>query len=594
MRLAFDLETDGLLPTLTKIHCMSVVNIDSNDTPDLYVGPDVAEGITRLEKADLLTAHNGICFDWEVVERFYPGRIDIKKIWDTLTMARLREPWRRRQRLVDWGNELKVMKGDYKGGWETYSEEMGKYCIQDAEVQRALFNHLEPKLSSWSDRCKEIEHRVAYFVGQQERHGFRLDIPSAQNLDAELAGEEHAKAQELQGVFPPQWEPKTIMVPKRDNKTMGYSEGAALTKIEWTSFNPGSDQAVGRRLEAAGWKPREYTNTGQPKVSEEILATLTKRFPIVDPLIRWKNVNKQRGQIEGWFKSERDSYVHGRVNSNGAYTGRMTHSSPNMANITKKDKRMRAVWLPDEGDVLLGCDAEGLELRMLGNFLFPYDDGAYARAVVDGNSDEGTDAHTMLQKALYLYSRDYAKTFIYAMIYGAGNPKLGRVIKEDAREGGHMIPDGVVALGQKARGNAMRGIRGLKELTESVQAQHKKRGFIRGLDGRKLKTQSNHSCLNTKLQGAGAILMKEALIILLDWYLPKAGYTMRTDHVSAYRSFAKVANVHDEWQFSVHPDDAEEFGMLASSAMVRAGETLGLKVPMAGKSAIGQNWKETH
>lgn len=594
-RLAFDLETDGLLPDLTKIHCMSVADLDSDEKPDLYVGMEEVERAVRdrLAKAELLSAHNGIAFDWKVVNRFWPGELELERIWDTLTVARLREPWRKAQRLVDWGRELKVMKDDYSGGWETYSDEMGRYCIQDAVVQRALFNYLEPKMASWSPQSLENEFAVAYVISLQEEHGFRYDRKAAEALDAKLAQEQHELYQDIQDTFPPKWTKMNTMVPKRDNKTQGYVEGCKLTKVEYTSFNPGSPIQVADRLMGLGWKPREYTATGQPQVSEEIIAAL--RYPEVKTLVRWKNIEKQRGQIEGWMKAEKDGYVHGRVNSNGAYTGRMTHSKPNMANINKKDLRMREVWLPDEGDVLVGVDAEGLELRFLGHYLHQFDNGAYARAVVEGSKEDGTDAHSLLQKALGMHKRDNAKTFIYALIYGAGNPKLGRILADDAREAGKRLAGkSYGALGATARDRAARGIRGLDRLTESIQKQHQKRKWIWGLDRRKLRTQSLHSCLNTKIQGAGAVLMKVALNVLFYELAPERGLFFKTGRESLEDHWAFVANVHDEWQMTCHPNSAEKLAKAGCDAIEEAGKLLELTVPMSGSFDIGANWAETH
>jgi DNA polymerase I-like protein with 3'-5' exonuclease and polymerase domains len=52
--------------------------------------------------------------------------------------------------------------------------------------------------------------------------------------------------------------------------------------------------------------------------------------------------------------------------------------------------------------------------------------------------------------------------------------------------------------------------------------------------------------------------------------------------------------VHDEFQYQVKENQAEEFGKLAVQSIVDAGNQLGLRCPLNGEYKIGNNWKETH
>ncbi len=118
-------------------------------------------------------------------------------------------------------------------------------------------------------------------------------------------------------------------------------------------------------------------------------------------------------------------------------------------------------------------------------------------------------------------------------------------------------------------------------LKEKV-AKYAEKGFVPGLDGRRLWIRSEHAALNTLLQGAGAICMKQALIHL-------------HDSLKRLKLPAKfVANVHDEWQIECPSELADKVGELAVDAIEQAGVTLGLRCPLTGEYKVGNNWKETH
>jgi DNA polymerase I-like protein with 3'-5' exonuclease and polymerase domains len=175
--------------------------------------------------------------------------------------------------------------------------------------------------------------------------------------------------------------------------------------------------------------------------------------------------------------------------------------------------------------------------------------------------------YTTNQKLAGLKSRDQAKTFIYALIYGAGDAKLGTVVEGGRREG------------ETLRRSFLNNLPSFKSFKDRIKREAAN-GWVRGLDGRKILVRSEHSALNTKLQGAGAIVMKVALIILNE----------KLKGLDA--SF--VANVHDEWQIEAHQDIADKVGNLGVKSIEEAGNYLGLKCPLTGEYNVGNNWAETH
>jgi DNA polymerase-1 len=611
-RLVADTETNGLLdrPNLL-LHCIQIGTLEGTDTTLYTAAPPtfeiegvsfrpIAEGVERLRAAALVVGHNFLGFDLHVLDRFYPGALDRHRVLDTLVMARLAQPDQRDHRLEAWGIRTGVGKDDYKGDYQTFDLDFATYSAQDIRAGRAVWEATKHVLD-WGVSCA-LEHDVAWWIGAQERNGFRLDIPAAQALDIELRGQLGELEASIRSTFPPFKRSETF-VPKVDNKTRGYVKGVAIEKTWAEEFNPGSRRHIAEALQAQGWKPTAFGDNGAPTVDEVVLATLSSRYPIAAVLSEFFTTQKKLGQLSdgknGWLKHVKaDGRVYGRVNPNGAVTGRMSHSAPNMANVDK-DPRMRSLWLPRDGWDLVGCDAEGLEARMLAHYLAKWDDGAFADRLLNGKKEDRTDIHSANFKELvrsgvfpmvswkehFKEGREAAKTILYALMYGAGNWKLGATAKDFLRD--LKLPLGIKesALGEKARKAIATSIVGLDKLTDAVMGASASRGYLVSLDGRHVICRSPHSALNTLLQGGGAVVMKKALSIFCN-----DGST-----AAAMGAFwGLCANVHDEVQMEVMPDLAASFGQCFALAITQAGEFFKLRCPLAGAYAVGKNWSETH
>lgn len=596
-----DVETDNLLPDMTRMWCVGIGDPETNEIAVYADQPGyspIDEGLQRLRTAERVVFHNGFGFDFWAINKLYPGTLKPEQVFDTLIVARMWHPTGK-HRLEDWGERLGFPKGDHSE-FSRWSSSMAEYCGRDVEVTIKLFRRM------WNEAKRHgesvgIEHKVAYILAIQEQHGFRLDVQAAQELEAEIRQEQMDIEVELQKVFPPviekmksQWwvdETGKQWATKKEATAAGVKVEKGPHKTKTIPFNPGSRQQVANRLiEKYGWKPHSFTPTGIPEINESVLSELP--YDEASVMNRYLRCTKMLGQVSdgdnSWLKHERNGRVHGAVNTLGARTHRMSHFAPNMAQVDKKEPRMRQCWLPDEGDKLVGCDAEGLELRMLAHYLARYDGGAYAKAVVTGSKEEGTDAHTLTQRVAGLHSRDSAKTLIYAFLYGAGNHKLGTILLDDADAAGKPRPQGKPAyLGKKVRDKLQVGITGLGRLVDTVKARHKTSDtevYLTGLDGRQIESTSQHSSLNTLLQGAGATVMKWALVIFHE--------RMTKDFPEV--DFKYCANVHDEVQMSVPPEHAELVGQQFAESIRVAGEKLNMRVPLSGSYDIGDNWKETH
>lgn len=630
--LVFDIETNGFLDELTTIHSLVIKNVDTGEVHS-FAGADnptygpVSNGLALLAEADIIVGHNVIGFDIPAIQKVYPNWKPKGVVRDTLILTRLLWPKEAVEEidfaraakdlhpknmigvftLEAWGHRLGNYKGDFKGPWDSWTPAMQDYCEQDVEVTTTLWRKCLEKIAGsddgveWWAECVELEHEVAWIVARQERFGFSFDVEKAGKLYAKLAARRAELEAELRLAFPPR---VVETVSKATNKKYGYVKGQVRRKV--IPFNPGSRKQVAARLVELGWKPDEFNKDGSPKVDDAILEALP--YPQAKTLAEYFIVKKRLGALaegkEAWLKLERNGRIHGRVVTNGAVTGRMTHAKPNTANVDK-DPECRALFRATPGRKLIGCDADALELRCLAHYMARYDGGAYVQTVLSGKKSDGTDMHSVNARALGL-DRDTAKTWFYAFIYGAGDWKLGFTIT------GKKGPRNKIArIGKEARDRFLSGLPAMGKLVGAVKAvlkgKRKKDGtvvvkprkWVRGLDGRKVYIRSEHAALNTLLQSAGAIIMKKAQVIL-DKNLQARGYVPGVD-------YEFVAVVHDEWQIEVDPkhiyeitnDKGEtelrsEIGELAADSIRLAGEHFNFKCPLKGNYDIGNTWADTH
>jgi DNA polymerase I-like protein with 3'-5' exonuclease and polymerase domains len=515
-----------------------------------------ASGLQKyLDNCDLIIMHNGICFDAPVLRETWKISIMPSQVCDTLVLSRLLSPSLEGGHSLDaWGKRLGFLKGEFNDWDGGLTPEMKEYCIQDTLVTQKLYEHLTSELqfNKFDKRSIDLEHKVQAIIAKQERNGFKLDQVAGITLLTTLQNKLAVIEAELQGIFPA----KTI---ERISEKTGKSLKA---KVE--VFNPGSRKQIGERLIEKGWKPSRYTETGQPIVDEGTLDGVD--IPEAKAINEFLMLQKRVAQIESWLKAVgSDGRVHGKVITNGAVTGRMTHMSPNMAQVPNSTspygEDCRDLWIVEKGYKLVGIDASGLELRMLAHYM---KDDAYTSEVVSG------DIHTANQKAAGLETRNQAKTFIYAFLYGAGDAKIGTVVGAGAKEG------------KELKSRFLKNTPSLEKLREQVSSIAAKSGTLPGLDGRRVQVRSDHAALNTLLQSAGAIVMKQALVLLND--------ELRRAKIN----YKFVANVHDEWQIEVEEARAEEAGKLGVLAIKKAGKVLNMRCPLDGEYKVGNSWKETH
>ena len=546
MRVALDIETN------LKHDCIWVCCTYDIDTKEIRTWTSAQDFNKFIQQAKLIIAHNGISFDYPVLNRLWKTSIRLSQVRDTLVMSRLSSPSREGghslANLAKLVNRTKKEYEDFEGG---LTDKMIEYCQEDVTICGELYLYLTQELRGFSEQSIELEHKVQAVITKQEKHGFKLDTVKAQCLLGQWKRRLSDIEEELQTIFPP------IVTQRFSEKT-----GKQL-KDDVEVFNPGSRQQIAKRLIEKGWKPTKHTEKGAVIVDESVLDGVD--IPEAKRIAEYLLIQKRVAQVESWLEFVSDERrVHGKVITNGAVTGRMTHHSPNMAQVPSSSSpwghECRDCWTVDDGKVLVGADASSLELRMLAHYM---KDESYAKEIVEG------DVHTKNQLAAGLETRAQAKTFIYALLYGAGPAKIGKIVGGSAKDGQELIS------------TFLRNTPALKSLREKIE-RLSEQGTLPGLDGRKLQVRSAHAALNTLLQSAGAIVMKQGLVIL----------NSKIQQQKLNANF--VANVHDEWQIECSQEDADAVGKLAVSSIKEAGEVLGLRCPLDGEYKKGTTWAQTH
>lgn len=599
-QLVFDIEANHLMPKVSRIHCLVVVDAD---TQEEWVFNDehssettIEDGLKLLDTADVIVGHNIINYDLPVLEKI-KGWSPKAKVRDTLILSRLIYPnmaekdcIRRskgeefpskmvgRHSLKSWGYRLGMLKGLFleNNGFDVWSRELEEYCVQDTKLTAELLSRLTN--DNYSEVAIDLEHRFAEIMTLQELRGFGFDTAMAGALYAELAVEKTELDKQLQEIFPPKeiqmkstfWKAgDQLFETKTAAKASGFKDKEIEKgphKIKRVPFNSLSRDHIAERLKQKGWEPKDFTENGKPKVDETVLRSLP--YAEAQMLSRILLLQKRMGQLgdgaEGWLKLERGGRLHGSVITNGAVTGRCTHRHPNMAQVPR-DSKYRALFKPTDGMVLIGCDASGLELRCLAHYM---DDDEYTRKLLE------EDIHTVNQEAAGLPTRDNAKTFIYGFLYGAGDAKIGEIIGKGLLEG------------KKIKSKFLKSVPALGVLKRKISNALQNRKWLVGLDRRRLHIRSEHAALNTLLQSAGAVLMKKATVLLFD-KLKKMGLKPNQD-------FAFVAHVHDEFQVECWPEFSEVVSKEAVASIREAGEAFGFRCPLDGEAKVGSNWSETH
>lgn len=632
--LVFDIETNGLYQDVTQLFCITILDTRNNEYKQ-YSEDHCTKGVLWLyeqwQQGEMVVGHNIINYDLPVLAKLYSWFKITQELKDntvdTLVLSRLifshledtdaalmrkgtlPKKLYKSHSLKAWGyrlGELKGTYGDAPDAWEKFTPEMLDYNKQDVVVTKCLYDYLAAK--HYPQGAVDLEHAVAWLMSKQEKNGFPFDKEKALVLEEELrsrAGELKAEMVKIVPAYPDK-----IFIPKRDNKRLGYKAGVPVQKYK--EFNPNSRQQIEwlirthYNFEPSNPDCYDIADDTTPlhdcrlKIDEESLHMMQNELgdnnqlsKILKDIEELLMLNKRLGQLadgkNAWLSMiDTDGLIHGSVIPNGAVSGRATHSRPNVAQVphvgSPYGKECRELF--NSGDwYQAGIDACGLELRCLAHFMYPYDAGKYAHTILNG------DIHTMNQKAAGLPTRNDAKRFIYAFLYGAGDEKIGKLIGEDSKAGKKI---------KKKFLDATPAIAALRHAVENAlvypadyshgfRKQKWKRHYLLGLDKRHLHVRSVHSALNLLLQSAGALVCKK-WIVLTEKRLLARGFKHGWDG-----DFALMAWIHDEQQIACRTKEIAEIVVEeAQKAMRDTQAFFNFRVQLDTEGIIGKNWADCH
>jgi DNA polymerase I len=617
MKILFDIESNGLLVTISKVWMLVAIDIQ---TKQQYIFCDYSSKAQPLHKfselldqATELWGHNIIGYDLPALKKMF-GWVPKKEtvIYDTMIMSMVLNYKRfpsGRHRLEDWGEYLNYPKGNHSD-WEKYSDEMLEYCIKDVQLNLMVIGVLKQEMALQKEKNPKFnllklslrnEHKVFDFCARANEHGWLMDVDKAKALLLDMETrlkeiEDEINPLLLPEVKPLDKEPKTpkwIKNGNYDSHTARYfgvdpSNGLSerivegpYTRIEFVQPDIGSLESVKKLLDSLGWIPIEwnYKKVGRefvkttPKLTTESLLPLG---PVGEMIDKYYTIRSRHSTLKGWLESlDSNNRLHGDIFAIGTPTGRARHST--LVNVPSGDSmyghEIRSLFITKPGYKIVGADSAGNQMR---GFLHYLENDEFTDLVLNG--DVHTENAKNLTKAAKIpVSRKQAKTFLYAYLYGAGADKLSTYIygKVDS------------VKGKKVKTEFSKSIPGLYDLNKTLQERYAKsekkygKAWIPGLDGRRIYIDSMHKTLNYLLQDCEAITCKAAMVYAME--------KLDAEGIPWY----PLTWQHDEIQIEVPEEHAERAAVICAEGYREAPKLFNVNI-MDGESKIGNNWNETH
>lgn len=578
-KVVFDLESDGLLDTITQVWCIGIYDVDA-EVYQAFYGESLQRGIDILTNASVVIGHNIIDYDIPALGKLYPDFKPKGRVTDTVILSRLLWPdILGGHALAAWGDRFNFPKGDHSD-WTQLTPAMLEYMQQDVMITNKLYRACLKKAKGrdWK-LSSRIEHDFQAFLSEQRNNGWYFKRDTGERLLDTMTVRMGDIDKQINQSLPDLWiddDPKLTIDLKKDGTPSARAirwvyEGfdvlptnheiaGPFTKLV-KRWNYGSRQQMQQLLLRYGWKPLEYTEKGSPKLDEESLKSVTD--PIGGLLADRFVLVTRTAQLRNWLSAVRpDSRIESKAIGQGTPTGRCRHQG--VVNVPTGrapwGKEIRELFACEQGTRLVGIDAAGLELRMLSHYM---KDRKYQEVLVND------DIHIYNQKLAGLPTRDDAKTFIYALLYGAGDAKIGQIVNGGPQDGARL------------RAKFMRGLPKYAQLVEWVKS-HAEKGWVPGLDGRRVPVRSEHAALNSLLQSAGSITVKL--------------WTLRTHQLVHHNNLPVkfVGHFHDELQAEMSEEYVNKYINIAKRAIKFAEAHLDITCPLDCDAKVGDSWHDTH
>jgi len=645
LRVVIDIEANGL-ENPSKIWVIVCKDIDTGEY-SIFRENDIESFITYSKRVSLWIGHNILGYDFPVLAKLHPGfNYEPDTCIDTLIISKLVDYPRSGHSIENYGEEFGLEKITFND-FDKYSIDMETYCIRDVDICERVYRKYSNYISKPEHRKSiQLEHRFQLVCNDLHNNGFAFNIKKATELLEKVTGELEVLDKDILEAFQPKLKPIRVVTPRETKygtislssipKTLrkdiaDLTIAAPFTYCSWSDFNPSSHSQIVKVLGEAGWRPvdktethkdteREYNKLSRQrgkdkqeletlaiklrtlqktgwKVNEANLETLPPSAPVGARLLAKRILlESRRRTLTEWLPlvDAKDGRIHGKFYGLGAWTHRMAHQNPNTSNIPNSirvsdgkinpyGKELRSLWQAPKGRLLIGVDAEAIQLRVFAHMI---DDPVLTDAIVNGKKSDGTDPHSLNKKYFgeFCKTRDAAKHSLYAIFFGGGAGKVAEIMSCKKEEAEYAIS------------SLLEKYPGLRNLQENVFPIDAKRGWFIGIDGRKVRIPGDtvsyrkHLCMSGYLQNGEAVVMKNAT---LKWWQKLESYDARL-----------VNFVHDEWQTEC-PNDmkiALAIAEMQADSLRLVGEELGLRCPLAGSYwndkardyTIDTNWSKTH
>jgi hypothetical protein len=622
----FDIEADGFVENATQVWCVVIKDLESG-TVYTY-RPGDRSFLDALSRYPVVCGHNVIAYDLPLLRKLY-GWEYTGQVIDTLLISRTQRPNRTLppdcknrsafpHSVEAWAYRLGMKPKIVHEDWTQFSEGMLDRCVHDVEIQHGILKALrkEGEGEGWENAHK-LNSRLFRYLQLQEEYGWTADRDHIVSCMSYLDRAIHR----IDRVIRPRLPVIVEVMEKRDDtgewtylkkpfkKSGAYSEAAIkyagetinsvtgpFSRLVFRPVDPDSNAELKDFLLGLGWIPKEWNtnNEGErtsPKLSKDdnfegVQGSLGRL------LVKRTQCKQRKSVLEGWLNAIRpDGRITPKVGGI-ASTGRLRHAVivnvPSPATKSFFAKQMRKVFIAKPGWVLIGVDSKGNQMRQLAARM---QDDEFTKAVLYGNSKDGTDLHSLNQRRSGVPTRTLAKNFFYGCIlFGAGDKKTGKVI------------NGTPEQGKRLKEEYFRQMPALRELIDRLTAEWRKtarivgtswsgkkeyrNGYIKGLDGRPILVEYEKDILVYYLQSDEAIQMAAAYC-WTNKQLEKRGYVWGKD-------YGFVIWYHDEFQIECRPEIKEEVMAVAIESIKWAGEFYNIKCPHEGEGKIGLNWCETH
>jgi DNA polymerase-1 len=600
-----DIEADGLLTDLTSVWCIAIKEVNGStlsfsDYDDNL--PDNAAAIPYMEAAERIIGHNFIRYDAPAIEKVMGYKIPNEKIYDTLIMSRLNQFNRiGKHSMKSWGENLGFPKGDYSD-WSKYTPEMMTYCIQDVNVNEAIYhkivreaNIIMEATSGRYQKAIDVEHKMSYYTAKQCDNGWEFD----QEGKIELMKLIQDELTTIESTVEPLLGSITVMIDK-EPKTPKYKKNGEYTAVSarvlseylgnyidpsdalkvpppilagtefqrsvLTPARIGNPDHLKEYLEREGivWDDWNFKKVDGSfiKTSAKLTTTaLTRMGPTGVMIDRFFTLRARLSVLTGWEKMYWNDRLHGDVIDIGAATGRQTHIG--IANIPSPKaaygSEIRKLFKVPEGKTIISADGASYQARIMAHFT---KDKEFIKEITIG------DIHQKNADAIGC-SRAEAKPFFFAWAFGAGGRKLASILG---------IPE---SAGNKAKNKFLNRWPTLRDLTKRSQVAAQ-RGYLYGVDGRKIIVEESYKAFCYLIQGTEAIIFKHTIV------------DINEEFEAANIKFLQLLAYHDECSWEIDPVDAGQAEGIIRRCFEETPKKFGITLMCAGDVKCGKDYLEVH